>query len=377
MSGKVALIPRGEIQLKTSKTWLLPPRPKPGRKPIQDTGDEPPSKRKAQNRAAQRAFRERRANRVAELEDHIMKLQREQSIQVGTLQSEIAQLKQKNAMLEKKLSSMQQQHQQTLQQEIKVKREPSVSMDFSMPAVPLRKRKRDSSVEQGQSEEPEMEIDFTDYFNSKPSPPMFKPMPTFSRGFSGSGSMSNSSSSRSSTSSAPATSRFNSIAVSNPAQLIKAVDTASINAEFDDCGFCSNDTPCVCRDAAMAREIERKEKDLIQTLIRQVQSDPNQMAQCSGNPGSCSKCQIDPKMSKFCQTVASNNKELPSLASLGLDKHYIPCSDAFRMIAKSVPGEMVGQLAQGLNRSGMMVEVESVVSSIRQTNQGSGPATGR
>ncbi|RAL61590.1 hypothetical protein DID88_009628 [Monilinia fructigena] len=45
----------------TTKEWVIPPRPKPGRKPATDT---PPTKRKAQNRAAQRAFRERRAARM-------------------------------------------------------------------------------------------------------------------------------------------------------------------------------------------------------------------------------------------------------------------------------------------------------------------------
>ncbi|KAL2754785.1 hypothetical protein ACRALDRAFT_1064594 [Sodiomyces alcalophilus JCM 7366] len=52
----------------TTKEWVIPPRPKPGRKPATDT---PPTKRKAQNRAAQRAFRERRAARVNELEDQL------------------------------------------------------------------------------------------------------------------------------------------------------------------------------------------------------------------------------------------------------------------------------------------------------------------
>lgn len=52
----------------TSKEWVIPPRPKPGRKPATDT---PPTKRKAQNRAAQRAFRERRAARVCELEQQL------------------------------------------------------------------------------------------------------------------------------------------------------------------------------------------------------------------------------------------------------------------------------------------------------------------
>ncbi|ROT34569.1 hypothetical protein SODALDRAFT_382366 [Sodiomyces alkalinus F11] len=52
----------------TTKEWVIPPRPKPGRKPATDT---PPTKRKAQNRAAQRAFRERRAARVNELEGQL------------------------------------------------------------------------------------------------------------------------------------------------------------------------------------------------------------------------------------------------------------------------------------------------------------------
>lgn len=58
-------LPKNSI---TSREWVIPPRPKPGRKPATDT---PPTKRKAQNRAAQRAFRERRAARVGELEEQI------------------------------------------------------------------------------------------------------------------------------------------------------------------------------------------------------------------------------------------------------------------------------------------------------------------
>ncbi|KAI0427115.1 hypothetical protein F5Y09DRAFT_333602 [Xylaria sp. FL1042] len=69
----------------TSKEWVIPPRPKPGRKPATDT---PPTKRKAQNRAAQRAFRERRAARVGELEEELEE-QREEHARV---QSQLHQL---------------------------------------------------------------------------------------------------------------------------------------------------------------------------------------------------------------------------------------------------------------------------------------------
>ncbi|SPQ21526.1 30cf1118-da73-4909-86a1-d81a5c66912c [Thermothielavioides terrestris] len=65
-AGSPAPVPQSRTM--TSKEWVIPPRPKPGRKPATDT---PPTKRKAQNRAAQRAFRERRAARVGELEEQI------------------------------------------------------------------------------------------------------------------------------------------------------------------------------------------------------------------------------------------------------------------------------------------------------------------
>jgi AP-1-like factor len=54
--------------------------PKPGRKPIET---EPKSKRTAQNRAAQRAYRERKEKRMKELEDKV-KLLESQNIQVVT-----------------------------------------------------------------------------------------------------------------------------------------------------------------------------------------------------------------------------------------------------------------------------------------------------
>ena len=66
-----------------SKTYVIPPRPKPGRKPVTDT---PQTKRKEQNREAQRAFRERRAARVGELEDELAGKQKAWSEREATLE---------------------------------------------------------------------------------------------------------------------------------------------------------------------------------------------------------------------------------------------------------------------------------------------------
>ena len=73
----------------TSKEWVIPPRPKPGRKPATDT---PPTKRKAQNRAAQRAFRERRAARVGELEDQMKQVEDDNEQERDVLRSTVEHL---------------------------------------------------------------------------------------------------------------------------------------------------------------------------------------------------------------------------------------------------------------------------------------------
>ncbi|MCJ1294607.1 hypothetical protein MMC34_006165 [Xylographa carneopallida] len=79
----------GAPSLLTHKEWVVPPRPKPGRKPATDT---PPTKRKAQNRAAQRAFRERRAAKVGELEEQMKEMEEEDEREQTELRSHIHRL---------------------------------------------------------------------------------------------------------------------------------------------------------------------------------------------------------------------------------------------------------------------------------------------
>jgi Minimal binding motif of Hap4 for binding to Hap2/3/5 len=69
-----------------TKEWMLPPRPKPGRKLATDRS---PNKRKAQNRAAQRAFRERRAARVGELEEQLKETEEERQKREKAMREQI------------------------------------------------------------------------------------------------------------------------------------------------------------------------------------------------------------------------------------------------------------------------------------------------
>ncbi|TVY59545.1 AP-1-like transcription factor napA [Lachnellula suecica] len=92
LSNMTALAPASGLptpSMITRKEWIIPPRPKPGRKPATDT---PPTKRKAQNRAAQRAFRERRAARVGELEEQLEETKEEQQKREGEMRSKITRL---------------------------------------------------------------------------------------------------------------------------------------------------------------------------------------------------------------------------------------------------------------------------------------------
>ncbi|KAL1925026.1 uncharacterized protein VTP21DRAFT_4680 [Calcarisporiella thermophila] len=78
----------------------LPQRKKPGRKPNPNAAE----LRKVQNRAAQRAFRERREKHMRELEDQLQKLretEEQRALEFRTLQQSTAQIDAENTMLRK------------------------------------------------------------------------------------------------------------------------------------------------------------------------------------------------------------------------------------------------------------------------------------
>ena len=72
--------------IQPSREWVLPARGKPGRKPADAT---PMSKRMAQNRASQRAFRERRHAYITELEEKVTQY-REREVEANVQMQRIA-----------------------------------------------------------------------------------------------------------------------------------------------------------------------------------------------------------------------------------------------------------------------------------------------
>ncbi|GAA5925472.1 hypothetical protein JCM1841_004868 [Sporobolomyces salmonicolor] len=71
-SGSAPLLSRQDPKpvLKASKEWIVPPRPKPGRK-----STKPPVEQKPASRTSQKAFRERRQEYVTELEEKVRQLE--------------------------------------------------------------------------------------------------------------------------------------------------------------------------------------------------------------------------------------------------------------------------------------------------------------
>ncbi|KAJ5463224.1 bZIP transcription factorbZIP-1 [Penicillium sp. IBT 31633x] len=337
----------------TSKEWVIPPRPKPGRKPATDT---PPTKRKAQNRAAQRAFRERRAARVSELEEQMKEIEDGHDIQVASLQQQIGNLSSEIDQCREEMGWWRDRC-HALEKEVSIERSakealvkefrsslvgPSVSKPPIPDSVPLPPRKtRSSRVEDVQSsnvdhnkDDREMNvslgcsncsnahcqciedafgipIDTHESSRSRHAPhgvgsplrdhrdPHIKPDPEemeidFTAQFS----------------SAPHQSHDHD--VSSP--------------PVDPCGFCQDGTPCICAEMA-AQEQQRARSTFEANRLAPIQSisqftpppsegdvrsevtlPPISQATnpCANGPGTCAQCLADPRSTLFCKTLAAS-----------------------------------------------------------------------
>ncbi|KAJ3547579.1 hypothetical protein NMY22_g1592 [Coprinellus aureogranulatus] len=112
-----------------SKEWVIPSKPKPGRKPKkdvpqEDAGDPDEAKgRRIQNRAAQRAFRERKQSQLAELQARILsyeqgEIERNVALQniAKRLKEENDKLRQENQSLKEAIAKLEQEKQEAQQQ---------------------------------------------------------------------------------------------------------------------------------------------------------------------------------------------------------------------------------------------------------------------
>lgn len=330
----------------TSKEWVIPPRPKPGRKPATDT---PPTKRKAQNRAAQRAFRERRAARVNELEDQIKQIEDEHDMHVATFKEQITNLSQEVEQCRNEMSWWRDRC-HGLEKEVSVEKSAKEALvkefrssfagrnaSSSSDAVPLppressrktsnKRRVNEASSNrsgshqhhEGAHEEVSMgcgscstshcqcvedafAMSGVETQKSKRSEPEIKPEPEEME--------------------IDFTSQF--AAAPQPQE---DHSSPSISSPVDPCGFCQDGTPCICAEMA-AQEDERRRRDTfennrlapIQNLSQftpppsdgDVRSEVTLPSiseatnSCANGPGTCAQCLSDPRSTLFCKTLAA------------------------------------------------------------------------
>ncbi|KAI9716158.1 MAG: hypothetical protein M1828_000441 [Chrysothrix sp. TS-e1954] len=301
--------------------WTIPARPKPGRKPSIHT---PPSRRKAQNREAQRAFRERRAAREDDLKKHFSKEEQQWNVEKQQLLNEIAVERQalhaevnkwrqvaseavgaRNVAVENLHRGMEQ---------LKI-RSSIGSEDSSLSSSTVQPHARDQH-----DTDTVMEMDFTTLDQTAPS---------------------------------------------------KSINVESLGGEL--CGFCTNDDNCVCAERKAKNEnmqLEPPTENKSEARLGPVQQKLPIM-EPTGRPagpsiemprvlpGSCNDCQQDPERRRFCQSIgpkqARFETESPSLGSRrfsGEDRpkarssvlpHPIDtnptmtCSETFNYFSSSIP----------------------------------------
>lgn len=524
----------GITTIATSREWVLPPRPKPGRKPSIDT---PASKRKAQNRAAQRAFRERRATRVQELEEKLLEVEKDKEVKEVGLVNTINKLKFENQFLIKSLDQLRLEFQsfrstmsaapspaeapsppsvhhaykaelnQSAQQLLDfakllpahVSASPALllySVQQILPApltdsppallmfrsvlpksrsttqiTPLSQKPSPAKPAadeldcgiclkdqclcadvglKGKQESTRQHNHLSTYLqhhNLEVSFELFTPMEAVSLG--------------KKRMSGPKEMDFTSGFKKMPdlKRLRKSAPKPGMLGHFDEnspvenCGFCSDDTPCVCREAAkeaallnqslqtgvpeahdtsapmllppiqvkleaMAkaplpvmhpgpsleiREFTNMTQGAVPTVVREEEKpEEEEKSGCTGNPGTCLQCQLDPMSTLFCTTVASKaaletkvKKPLPRTPSaqslpsfvrsgpnsvstpgletpiLGDNGIFIPCADAYKTLSRHKKFDSVDflSLVGRLTTRGMLVEVQSVANVIRELDR--------
>lgn len=376
----------------TNKEWIVPPRPKPGRKPAEDT---PPTKRKAQNREAQRAFRERRAARVGELEEQMDHVAEEYEKEKDELNARIRQLEGDVERCKRLAFSWSVKCQGLETELIEEKRirnisEKTVAMmrqlqygsDDTVP-LPSRERRPNTvaaaSNDAGPSSQAVLKDEPTfgcgkcridtrceciDKAFEMPNTAEEIPMWPSKRPHSPTTAIENEKSRQKVSHAKPEdegaeidfTARF--AAKPQPA-LTTSTSSASATAAPDPCGFCHEGTPCICAELATeqpnSNEMKETQTSAAQKLTSNASPNP-----CINGPGTCTQCQADANSTFFCKSLAAtralsrpdhdsrfseNSVDLPSLSKTKFSRETtlnttatasvsLSCADAYTTLSR-------------------------------------------
>jgi len=121
-----------------------------------------------------------------------------------------------------------------------------------------------------------------------------------------------------------------------------ASSTIPAIAPPDRCGFCSDDTPCIC--AEMAKERTRHNQDtkpmppLPPAVRQQLTNGSTASNPCSNGPGTCPQCLSNPTSALFCKSVAANRFSIFNNATptdpTSTPPPALTCADAFTALSQ-------------------------------------------
>ena len=340
----------------TNKEWVIPPRPKPGRKPAADT---PPTKRKAQNRAAQRAFRERRAARVGDLEEQMKKMEEEDEREQEELRAQIRQLEADVDHYSSVLSSWQEKMQEL---EMNIKEERRMRQNAETELVMLRSGQPSSTdtvpLPPRRSGRPAQNYQAEERQNSLQSQSQYDELPmgcgncsqnsrcecieqAFDLNNIGTDNLDTSNKRPHSPQTTAEQKRVRhdlevsaeeteidftaQYASKHSSKLNTSTSSASMApvANPDPCGFCQDGSPCIC--AEMAVEAAKSNATL------KVPSSTNP---CVNGPGTCAQCLSSADSTLFCKSLAATR---PGYIPNNQDQQSPSQNNSLKMITCPTP----------------------------------------
>ena len=411
----------------TNKQWVIPPRPKPGRKPAADT---PPTKRKAQNRAAQRAFRERRAARVGELEEQMQQIEDENGKECESLHSRIQQLEAEVDRCSRLVVSWSTKYQEIvgelsserrLREEAEGRVKPAGDTIYGDDVVPLRpKNDRQKPIPETAPLSIEATVASQDdaligcgkctidthcecIERAFGLSDMQDGSPTFKRPHSPSSGVESKRNRHSlaadhkpeeEESEIDFTEQFSTKRV--PTLTSTSSNSLTATTTLDSCGFCQDGTACICAEMAAEEKRSNDNPDglTIQSTVKMFKPSENP---CTNGPGSCQQCQSDSNSTFFCKSLAASRNKLrgqpppaqpsdantPQTTSMCQEPREqaitgisLSCADAYATLsrhpayerASEDPGSWLPKLATipgGAERPAFEVEAASVMQTLR------------
>ncbi|TIA93130.1 hypothetical protein E3P99_00273 [Wallemia hederae] len=293
----------GKIYVQPTKNWEIPARPKPGRKPI----DADPPNRKSQNRVAQRAFRERKQEYVQELE------QRLQAYEANSIERNVA-LQQVSQKLKQENDALKDENTELRVRLARYERQDVASMS-SAPSSSGGSSRNLSTNSQNTATHRAIKRKFKDTYNSSYSngesyveyrdvhqPVLSQSIP----------------------SSLPPTPQTHTQISPQKPPAIQQHSPVKLQVDdeldrFFSCGFCSEETPCVCRQVSAQDEAQLVAPMIATapapapTSTTSLLDNPPSFApaqplrkkrttskklfavqtECSGDPDNCMACQVD------------------------------------------------------------------------------------